>query len=84
MDARQLPPLTPGWHEHDPLSLDELAEWCGGQTFTNDSGTYIVVPQSDNRAWPGDWIVKDARGQFHKVEHQDFAGNFQPVQEDPT
>ena len=79
-EARQLPPLTPGWHEHGPLSLDELADWCGGQVFSNESGTYIVVPQDDNRAWPGDWLVKDVQGHFHKVGRDDFEQNFGPVE----
>ena len=86
VDARQIPPLTPGWHEHAPLSLDELAAWCGGQKFNSLArGSYILVPrfEGDMRAWPGDWIVKDAQGGFHKVEHPDFASNFQPVEETP-
>ena len=87
VDARQVPPLTPGWHEFPPLSLDEIAEWCGGQPFVNaQRGAYIAVPrlEGDPRAWPSNWIVEDASGQFHKVEHEDFATNFRPVPEAGT
>ena len=85
VEARQVPPLSPGWHEHDQLSLDELADWCGGQTLTSVSrGDYIVVPALDTRAWGSDWIVQHAGGQFEKVEHADFAANYRPVRRAPV
>ena len=84
VDARQIPPLTPGWHEFPPMSLDALAGWCGGQVLDSLAvGPYILVPrfEGDLRAWPGQWIVRDVRGGFHKVEHEDFASNFEPAEE---
>ena len=81
VEARQFPPLTPGWHEFGPLGLDELADWCGGQKFINSTGAYIVVPtlQGEMRAWPGDWIVKGVQGEFYPVKPDVFTSSYKPV-----
>ena len=86
VEARQVPPLTPGFHEFDPLTLEELAEWCGGQKFINHTGAYIVVPtiQGEMRAWPGDWIVQGVQGEFYPVKPEIFASSYQPVPEAGT
>ena len=83
VEARQFPPLTPGWHEFDPLSLEELAEWCGGQKFINGTGAYIVVPtmQGEHRAWPGDWIVQGVEGEFYPVKDSVFTQSYRAVEE---
>jgi len=89
VEARQFPPLTEGWHEHEPLSLQELADWCGGASFwfrSLDDRPYIIIPtlQGDMRAWPGDWIVKGIGGEFYPVKPEVFEKSYERVSDGPT
>jgi len=74
-EARQFPPLTPGWHQQDPLTVEELAQWCGGHALeTPDGRPYIAIPTpwGDVRAWPSDWIVPGVQFNFYPVPREDF------------
>lgn len=72
-------PDSQDWSLDDDLSVPayllecmELAKWCGGTShMMGDQATdHILIPGhrgSHVSANPGDWIVKDSLGIFHRI-----------------
>ena len=71
-----------------PGTAGGLAGWCGGYlvlathpTQTGRGGVAIRVPNGDGSslAWLGDWIIRNAAGEFSVQSDQDFTARHEPL-----
>ena len=63
-------------------SEEEISMWARPRVRGSAAGSHLTVrtPRGNERAKPGDWIVKGANGQFRPVKAEEFAETFEPAE----
>jgi hypothetical protein len=64
-------------------SEEEISMWARPRVRGSAAGSHLTLrtPRGNERARPGDWIVKCANGQFRLVKAEEFAETFELVME---
>lgn len=68
-----------------PTAWRDLAKWCGGLVLKDANGRKIVAiivptPAGGVRANVGDWIIRNAQGEFYRCTPDAFEATYEPVQ----
>jgi len=58
----------------EPEEMNALKDWCGGTAAMYDGKPAIIIPtlEGDQRAEPGDWIIKGVAGEFYPCKPDIF------------
>ena len=62
-------------------SEEEITHWALARVRGSASGRHLTIhtPNRNERALPGDWIVKASNGQFSIMKAEEFAETYEPV-----
>lgn len=58
---------------------DALDEVCCGRNFERGGSLYVYTKEGEKVAWAGDWIVRDAEGNFYPSGPEEFDANYLKV-----
>lgn len=62
-------------------NFDEIEEFCGGDAEFRDGQLVVATLEGPLHARPGDYIIKDTKGELRSVKPDIFEATYEPVKE---